>query len=369
LVWAQKGNSILSTVPLPIHGRGASDNPPNRFESLRVEDDFEHVEGDEEFFADMQRPRTEYFVDNTRSIIARNDSPDVGFSCSINPYRGCSHGCIYCYARPTHEYLGFSAGLDFETKILVKRDAADLLRRELSAKKWRPETLSIGGVTDPYQPAERHFKITRQCIEVLLEFRNPLAIVTKNHLVTRDIDLLSELATKYSAAAVFVSVTTLDAELAAKMEPQTSTPRRRLEAIERLTAAGIPVGVMVAPCIPGLTDHEMSDILSAAARAGARAAGFVPVRLPGAVAPLFEKWLEQHFPDRKDKVLNRIRSLRGGKLNDPNFGSRMHGEGVWSDQLKDMFQLAKRRAGLNLDFPELSGASFRVPPGPQLTLW
>lgn len=345
-------------VSLPtLRGRGAADNPANRFEKLAFERDGEIL--DEE---GVPVPAAAYFMDTSRSIIARNDSPDVGFEYSINPYRGCSHGCIYCYARPTHEYLGFSAGLDFETKILVKDTAPELLRKELCSAKWKPTMLAISGVTDCYQPAERTFGLTRKCLEVLAEFRNPVSVITKNHLVTRDIDLLSQLASIH-AAAVMVSVTTLDAELARRMEPRTSAPRRRLEAIEALSKAGIPVGVMVAPIIPGLTDHEIAGILKAAAAAGARFAGAVPVRLPLAVAPLFEDWLERHYPDRKDKVLNRIRSLRGGKLNDSNFGSRMKGEGVFAEQISTMFKLAVRKAGLDKPFPPLSTEHFRRVPG------
>lgn len=342
-------------VPLPtIRGRGAADNPANRFEKLAFEHDGDHLD-DEGIPA---APETVYLKDSSRSIIVKNDSPDVGFEYSINAYRGCSHGCAYCYARPTHEYLGFSAGLDFESKILVKEAAAELLRKELGSPRWKPTMLAMSGVTDCYQPAERTFQLTRKCLEVLAECRNPVSVITKNHLVTRDIDLLSQLASIH-AAAVMVSVTTLDAELARRMEPRTSAPRRRLEAIEMLSSAGIPVGVMVAPIIPGLTDHEIPAILNAAAKAGAQFAGVVPVRLPLAVAPLFENWLERNYPGRKDKVLNRIRSLRGGKLNDSNFGSRMKGQGIFAQQISTMFKLAVRKAGLDKPFPPLSTEHFR----------
>ena len=269
-----------------IRGRGAAGNPPNRFESISYERDPESAE------EEAPSPRTQFLRDLSQSIITYNDSPDVGFSASVNPYRGCEHGCIYCYARPYHEYLGMSAGLDFETKILVKENAPELLRRELSAKRWQPQVLAMSGVTDPYQPIERKLQITRRCLEVLAEFRNPVAIITKNYLVTRDIDLLSELA-KHQAAAVFLSVTTLDADLARILEPRTTQPTRRLEAIQTLSRANIPVGVMIAPVIPGLTDQELPSIISAVAKAGAQFACFVPVRLPYAVAPLFEEWLTQ----------------------------------------------------------------------------
>ncbi|MGH3145955.1 MAG: PA0069 family radical SAM protein, partial [Rubrobacter sp.] len=249
-----------------------------------------------------------------------------------------------CYARPTHEYLGLSAGLDFESKVLVKQDAPELLRKKLSSTRWEPEVLSMSGVTDPYQPVEKRLRITRGCLEVLAEFRNPVFIVTKNHLVTRDLDLLSDLAS-HGAAAVAVSLTSLDDDLRRVMEPRTSRPTRRLAAVEKLAAAGIPVGVMTAPVIPGLNDHELPDLLSSAAQSGATFAAYVPVRLPGAVRPIFEDWLERHFPDRKDKVLNRVRSMRGGRLNDPDFGSRMRGEGVYAEHIDRLFALSCRRAG------------------------
>lgn len=332
------------------HGRGAPVNPTNRFERIAVEME---VPGPD-------RVETRLLRDASRSVISRNDSPDVGFDASLNPYRGCEHGCIYCYARPTHEYLGFSAGIDFESRILVKEDAPELLRRELSSPKWVPEELVMSGVTDPYQPVERKLEVTRRCLAVLAEFRNPVGVITKNELITRDIDYLSELAS-HGAAAAFISVTTLDGELARKMEPRASHPRERLKAVERLAAAGVPVGVMVAPVVPATTDHEIPKILEAAAAAGARSAGYVMMRLPGAVAGLFEAWLEEHFPDRKDKVLNRVRGLRGGKLYDPRFGSRMRGEGIFADQVKAVFETARRRYGLDQKRVELSTAAFRRP--------
>ena len=270
-----------------------------------------------------------------------------------------------CYARPTHEYLGLSAGLDFESKVLVKEDAPGLLRRQLASARWEPKVLSMSGVTDPYQPLGRKLGITRGCLEVLAEFRNPVVVVTKNHLVTRDIDLLSELAL-YDAAAVAVSLTTLDDDLRRVMEPRTSRPVRRLAAIRKLSEAGVPVGVMTAPVIPGLNDHELPNLLSAAAEAGASFAGYVPLRLPGAVAPLFESWLERHFPDRKEKVLNRVRSMRGGQLNDPDFGSRMKGEGVYAEHVSRLFGVSCRRAGIERGrFPKPSAASFRKDGGVQ----
>jgi DNA repair photolyase len=336
-----------------VVGRGAAGNPKNRFERIEVEPDPGELEGEE------PRAKTVYLRDHSRSIIARNDSPDIGFDASINPYRGCSHGCVYCYARPTHEYLGLSAGLDFESKILVKQDAPELLRGELSSPRWRPVVLSMSGVTDPYQPVEKKLGITRRCLEVLAEFRNPVAVVTKNHLVTRDMDLLSELA-RHDAAAVAISLTTLDDDLRRLMEPRTSPPNRRLAAVKALSDAGIPVGVMTAPVIPGLTDHELPALISAAAEAGAAFAAYVPVRLPHAVGPLFEDWLSRHFPDRKAKVLNGIRAMRGGRLNDPHFGSRMRGEGLFADHIAQLFSISCHRAGIARGrFPKLSAAAFR----------
>ena len=334
-----------------IKGRGASWNPQNRFETL------EYVRDDE---AELEPgvPRTVYYRDPTRTLIATNDSPDVGFEASINPYRGCEHGCIYCFARPTHEYLGMSAGLDFETKIFVKEDAPELLREELNAKSWQPKVIAISGVTDAFQPIERKLEITRRCLGVLAEFRNPVAIITKNVLVTRDIDHLKELA-KFNAARVFVSFTTLDPKLANIMEPRAATPELRLSAVQALASAGVPVGVMVAPIVPAITDHELPAILTAAKKAGADWAGKVVLRLPWAVAPLFERWLEEHFPDRKDKVLNRVREMRGGKLYDAKWGVRGRGEGLFADQMSALFDVTCRRLGLNERDDEMSIDSFR----------
>jgi DNA repair photolyase len=345
-----------------IRGRGSAGNPPNRFERLHYEP------LPDEDPADAPLPTTQFLKDTSRSIIAYNDSPDVGFSASVNPYRGCEHGCIYCYARPTHEYLGFSAGLDFETKILVKEDAPDLLRRELGSSRWQPQVVALSGVTDPYQPVERRLRLTRRCLEVFADFRNPVAIVTKNHLVARDVNVLAALA-RHQAAAVLVSVTTLDARLSRILEPRASQPAGRLGAIEGLTRAGVPAGVMVAPVIPGLTDHEMPDILKAGAAAGARFAGFINLRLPLGVGPLFEDWLSRHFPDKKEKVLSRVRSMRGGRLNDPRFGTRMRGEGQMAEVLADLFRLGCRQAGIVQHYPKLSTAAFRRSGGSQPLLF
>ena len=346
--------------PLPaIHGRSASWNPANRFEKLHVDLGDEDVVQIDPTDEEEQKPRreTQFYRDLTKTIIARNDSPDVGFETSVNPYRGCEHGCIYCFARPTHEYLGMSAGLDFESKIMVKANAPKLLEAELSSPKWKPQVLVMSGVTDPYQPVERKLRITRGCLEVLAKFRNPLAIITKNRLVTRDIDLLSELA-RVNASAVNVSVTSLDPELQRVLEPRTSSPNARLEAIKTLSDAGIPVGVMVAPIIPGLTDHEVPRIVEACAKAGAQFAGYTIVRLPWAIAPLFEHWLDEHFPDKKEKVLSRLRHIRNGKINDARWGFRTKGEGIFAEQIRSMFEVSCRRFGIG-DRPELSTAAFR----------
>jgi len=343
-----------------IHGRGASWRPANRFDKLHVDlTDVDVVDEDPE---PDKKPRcvTQYLRDSTKTIIAHNRSPDVGFETSINPYRGCEHGCIYCFARPTHEYLGFSAGLDFESRIMVKPDAPRLLEAELASSKWKPQLLMMSGVTDCYQPIERKLKITRGCLEVLAKFRNPVAILTKNRLVTRDIDILSELA-QHTCAVVNLSVTTLDAKLQRILEPRTSPPASRLDAVAQLRAAEIPVGVMVAPVIPGINDHEIPAIVAACAKAGAQFAGHVLLRLPWAVAPLFEHWLEEHFPERKAKVLERVRATRGGdKLYDSQWRKRQIGEGIFAEQISKMFDVACRRAGM-IERPKLSTAAFRRP--------
>jgi DNA repair photolyase len=354
---------IVEEAPPPsptIHGRGASWSPANRFEKLHVDlGDEDVVQIDPTSEEEKPRRTTQFFRDLTKTIIARNDSPDVGFETSVNPYRGCEHGCIYCFARPTHEYLGLSAGLDFESRIMVKEDAAKLLEAELSSPKWKPQVVVMSGVTDPYQPVERKLRITRSCLEVLAKFRNPVAMITKNRLVTRDIDVLGELAS-YKAAAVNISVTSLDPELQRVLEPRTSSPAARLEAVAALHKAGIPVGVMVAPIIPGLTDFEVPRIVEACAKAGAQFAGYTIVRLPWAIAPLFEHWLDEHFPEKKEKVLSRIRHIRNGKINDPRWGFRTKGDGIFAEQIGAMFKVACRRAGIG-GRPELSTAAFRSP--------
>ncbi len=346
----------------PIRGRGSAENPPNRFESIEYLEDEEYIEEEDPSSA------TQFFRDASRSVIAYNDSPDVGHNAGLNPYRGCEHGCIYCYARPTHEYLGFSSGIDFETKILVKENAPELLRNELASPRWQPQPVAISGVTDPYQPIERRLQLTRRCLEVFAEYRNPIAAITKNFLVMRDVDILQDLA-QHDAAEVLISVTTLDPNLTRILEPRTSAPRLRLKAIETFAEASIPVGVMVAPVIPGLTDHEISPIISAAVSAGASFAGYITLRLPHAVTELFENWLERHVPSRKDKVLNRIRSMRGGKLSDSRFHTRLKGEGPHAEQIADMFEVACRKAGIYDNRPTLSVDSFRRPSDDQIQLF
>jgi DNA repair photolyase len=354
-----------SVPPAPgsvVPGRGPLINPPNRFERLHVEPDLDAP------IEEQPHPQTHFYDDATESILAKNESPDVPFSYGLNVYRGCEHGCAYCFARPYHEYLGWSSGIDFETKILVKKRAPELLRRELSSSKWQPQVVVMSGATDCYQPAERHFRLTRKCLEVFAEFRNPIGIITKNFLITRDVDLLAELA-QYQAVAVHITITTLDAELAGRLEPRAARPEHRLRAIRQLADAGVPVGVMVGPVIPGLTDHEMPSILDAAAKAGATRGSYVLLRLPYAVKDVFTHWLDTHAPTKKERVLARVRELRGGKLYDSDWGARMRGEGIFAEQMQNLFTIASRRAGLNRTLLELSAAHFRHPGGTQLQLF
>lgn len=339
---------------LPIlRGRGTADDLPNRFERL-------HVELDPEERGDPHRRPTQYFRDASRSVLTRNQSPDVGFDWSLNPYRGCMHGCVYCYARPTHEYLGFSPGLDFESKIMVKQDAPELLRQALARPRWVPVPVVMSGVTDPYQPVERRLGVTRGCLAVFAEARSPVSIITKSRLVERDVDLLASLA-EHGAAHVTLSVTTLDRRLQRALEPRASPPEHRLSAIRTLAQAGVPVAVNVAPIIPGLTEHEIPEILAAAKEAGASAAGFTVLRLPGAVRPLFLQWMEEHIPQRAGKVRSRLTNLRGGMLYDSAFGTRMRGEGPFADQIRTLFDLAVRRHGLDRRSFALRTDAFRAP--------
>jgi DNA repair photolyase len=337
--------------------RGSSITPKNRFERLEVSFDAldDHLE-----HAEFSRRKTEFLRDSARSILTRNDSPDIGFFVGLNPYRGCEHGCAYCYARQTHEYLGFNSGIDFESRIMVKLEAAQLLRTELSRKRYAPEVITLSGITDVYQPAERHFKLTRACLEVLLDFRHPVVIITKNALVTRDVDLLRELA-QLHCVSVAISLTTLDDDLRTKLEPRTSSPSRRLAAMETLSNAGVPVGVMTAPIIPGLTDHEIPALVREAANAGASWSAYGIVRLPYSVKDVFQDWLERFVPERKNKVLGRIRDVRNGELSDSRFGYRQRGEGEYAQQIKLLHRAACRQAGLPKTTPSLTVEHFRVP--------
>jgi DNA repair photolyase len=344
----------------PAKRRGAQIEPPNRFESARREGDFEHLEFDEDLQADQRVLDTQVIPDQSKSLLTENNSPDVGFRWSINPYRGCEHGCVYCYARPTHEMLGMNAGLDFETKIMVKLRAAELLRDDLASPKWQPQPIAMSGVTDCYQPLERQFRLTRSCLEVLLEARQPVTVVTKNALVLRDLDLLVQMAQR-RLIHVSISVTTLDDQTARMMEPRTSRPAERLRAIRELNQAGVPVRVMIAPIIPGLTDSELPEIMHRSSASGAQSAGYILLRLPWSVRPVFLDWLEREFPLRKRKIESHIRAVRGGRLNDPRFGSRMRGHGPIAEQIRHMFSIFSRKYGLDSKLPELDCSQFRAP--------
>jgi DNA repair photolyase len=345
-----------------LRGRGVSKNLPNRFKPLsQTIDDYCHE-------AEDSNPETVFIKDVSKSILSKNDSPDIPFESSLNPYRGCEHGCVYCYARPMHEYLEWSAGLDFETKILVKENAPQLLEKTLSSKTWKPQVIALSGATDPYQPAEKKFEISRKCLQVLSKFRNPVVAITKNYLATRDIDLFSQLA-QHNASAIYISLNSLDASLARKMEPRASSPERRLETIRKFSEAKVPVGVLVAPVVPGLNDAEIPAVLNAAAEAGASFAGYVVLRLPFAVEELFTKWLEDTYPNKKEKVLNRLRSLRNGGLYNSDYRSRMVGEGVFAKQIADLFKLSVRKSGITFKGPTLDPTGFISPFEKQMTLF
>lgn len=340
-----------------VRGRGCSSALAGRFARTI----HERIDEDDPSLEEQPSPLTELRAEHSRSVISRNDSPDIPFRQSINPYRGCEHGCSYCYARPAHAYVDLSPGIDFETKIFFKPDAARLLRRELQRPGYRCDTITIGANTDGYQPAERQLRITRGILEVLAEFRHPVAIVTKSALIERDIDILGPMA-EAGLARVMISVTTLDDELKRRMEPRTASPARRLETIRRLSGAGIPVGVLAAPMIPALNDHELESILEAAAAAGARTAGYILLRLPHEVAPLFDEWLGQHYPLRRSHVLQLLRDMRQGQVNDPRFGSRMRGTGPLADLLDQRFERSCRQLGLNAgEQPALDTTAFRPP--------
>jgi DNA repair photolyase len=352
----------------PIIGRGAGYNPPNRFETLvaaKVAEDLA------EYFVDPEPERnilTKFYVDHTKSILAKNDSPDLGFSYSLNPYRGCEHGCIYCYARPTHEYLGFSSGLDFETKIMVKPDAPKLLERQFEERAWQPQVVMLSGDTDCYQPIERKLEITRQCLEVFLRYRNPVTIITKNSLIQRDLDILKELAA-LNLVLVIISITSLDHDLIRRMEPRSSTPAKRLDTIEMMAGNGVPVGVNACPIIPGLNDVEIPSILAEASRRGARFASQTIVRLPNAVKDLFVNWLERELPSRSSAILNRIRAVRNGELTCSEFGKRLGGEGHIAEAISQLFRASCSRSHLNESQISLSTDIFRRKVPPQMEIF
>ena len=345
------------------HGRGAVTNPPVRFEQRAAspfDDGWETLTSD---FGDLPKLPTTLTKDATRSAISWNTSPDLGFDRAVNPYRGCEHGCVYCYARPTHAYLGYSPGLDFETKLTYKPDVADLLEKELRKPGYQARTLALGSNTDPYQPVERTLQLTRSVLEVMDKFNHPVGIVTKSAGVLRDLDILASMAQR-NLVRVYISLTTLDPALARAMEPRAATPARRLHAISELTRAGVPAGVLTAPMIPGLNDVEMEKLLEAASRAGARHAGYVLLRLPHEIREMFEAWLHTHFPDRAKHVLSLVRDTRGGALNDSRFHHRFSGQGVYADLLMRRFTRAARQWGLDQSREGLDCARFAVPGAP-----
>lgn len=357
----------MTTFTQQIRGRGARSNASGRYESHAREafdDGWTPDEPDPKAFT------TTVEAERARVIVTRNDSPDVGFSASINPYRGCEHGCIYCYARPAHAYMGLSPGLDFEQKLFFKPEAARLLEAELSKPRYVPEVIHIGGNTDPYQPQERRLRITRGVIEVLARFSHPFSVISKSALVLRDLDLIAPMAER-NLARVAISITTLDRRLARSMEPRAATPEKRLEAVRRLADAGVPVIVMAAPMIPGLNDHELEAILERSAAAGARGAGYVALRLPLEIKDLFREWLETDHPDRASRVMSLVRQMRGGKDYDSQWGKRMRGEGPIAALLSKRFAAAKKRYGLDFRFDGMDLGQFRVPakPGDQIDLF
>lgn len=349
-----------------LKGRGYQVNPHNHFQK----NDYvqEHVEGIDDW--EQENSKTAFIFGESKSIVNRVDSPDVGMAFSLNPYQGCEHGCTYCYARNSHEYWGYSAGLDFERKIIVKKDAPALFRKFLEKKGWDAQTISISGNTDCYQPAERKFRLTRQLLEIALEYKQPIGMITKNSLILRDKDLLQELA-KLNLCMVYVSINSLNEDLRAKMEPRTTTARQRLKIVEELSKAGIPMGVMVAPLVPGLSDHEVPAILKAIASCGARSAGYTVVRLNGAIGPIFEDWLRKNYPDRCDKVWHMIQSCHGGRVNDTRWGDRMRGDGNIAKLINDNFKLHCRLNKLNLEPVVLDRSLFSIPkaPGDQFKLF
>jgi DNA repair photolyase len=347
--------------------RGAGFNPQNRFEEIYI--DYLAENHDEEYNEEKRSVPTTFYIDATKSILAKNDSPDIGFTYSINPYRGCEHGCIYCYARPSHEYLGFSSGIDFETKIMIKPNAPALLEEALRKKSWVPQTVMFSGNTDCYQPVERKLMLTRKCLEVFLKYRNPVGIVTKNALVTRDLDILREMA-KLDLVTVTISITTLHRSLSRKLEPRTSVPSQRLQTVETLAKENIQVGILVAPIIPGLNDEEIPSILKAAADHGALHAGRVMLRLPYSIKDLFIEWIERNYPDKKSRIINRIKDTRSGKLNSYEFKKRMSGEGEIANSIHRLFKASCKKYGLNKTKIHLTTEHFlREPDSHQTSLF
>jgi DNA repair photolyase len=358
-----------SCYPDFTDGRGAPANrTPTRFHLPEREADGDWLDARAEIDGAPSPLRTTVTIERPKSIIARNTSPDVPFDRSINPYRGCEHGCVYCYARPTHAFHDLSPGLDFESRLFAKPDAPALLRKELSKRGYVASPMAFGTNTDPYQPIERDWRVTRACLEVLAETNHPLTITTKSDRVTRDIDLLAPMAAK-GLVAVALSVTSLDAKTHRTLEPRAPRPEKRLAAIKALSEAGIPAHLSVAPIIPAITDHELEAILAAGAEAGAKTTNYIPIRLPHEVAPLFRDWLAAHYPDRADKVMNLIRSLREGRDNDPEFGTRMRGTGVWADLIRTRFAISCRKLGLNRERITLRSDLFTPPEGEQLRLF
>jgi DNA repair photolyase len=356
------------TRPDARAGRGAPENrTPTRFNLPERETDGDWLDAREEVDGEAPPLRTTVTVEKPKTIITRNSSPDIGFDRSINPYRGCEHGCIYCFARPTHAFHDLSPGLDFETKLFAKPDAAKLLREELAKPGYRVRPMAMGTNTDPYQPIEGKWRITRSVLEVLAETKHPVTITTKSDRVLRDLDILSAMASE-QLAAVALSVTSLTPEISRTLEPRAPAARKRLAAVKALNEAGVPAMVAIAPVVPGITDHEVEAIVEAAAEAGAKAAFFLPVRLPHEVAPLFRAWLDEHFPDRAQKVMNIIRDMRGGKDNDPNWFTRFQGSGPWAELLRVRFEVAAKKHGLNRERRKLRTDLFVPPCGPQLRL-
>lgn len=362
---------MSSPMTIYLRGRGALSNVESRFDSWSREADEEGLASANEAHGERPPPKTTVTLEQAKSIISRNESPDVPFDQSINVYRGCEHGCSYCFARPTHAYLGLSPGLDFETQLFAKPNAAELLRRELSKKSYVPSVIALGTNTDPYQPIEREYRLTRSILEVLAEFNHPVAITTKSALVTRDADILAPMA-ENGLARVYISIATLDADVARRLEPRANTPAKRLEGIKRLAEQGIPTGVLVAPVIPALTDFDIENVLKTASEAGAESAAYVMLRLPLEVRDIFVQWLEQHYPSRRRHVMSLIEQIREGRHNDSEFGQRMRGTGIFAELTRRRFEHACRRLGLNQNKRPLRVDLFRralAEPSPQKTLF